>query len=159
MQIKFHNKVSPHTCQNGYHQKDNKLQVFTRMLEKEMATHSSVLAWRISGTVEPGGLPSMGSHRVRHDWSYEDVEKREPWHPVGGNINCYSHYEKLYGGFSKSKNRTALIQVIYLKDTIPVSWRHRYTPIFIAALLTVAKIRRWPKCWAIDECIQRNGVE
>ena len=38
-------------------------------LEKEMATHSSVLAWRIPGTGEPGGLPFMGSHRVRHDWS------------------------------------------------------------------------------------------
>ena len=38
-------------------------------LEKEMATCSSVLAWRIPGTGEPGGLPSMGSHRVRHDWS------------------------------------------------------------------------------------------
>ena len=36
-------------------------------LEKEMATHSSVLAWRIPGMVEPGGLPSVGSHRVRHD--------------------------------------------------------------------------------------------
>ena len=36
-------------------------------LEKEMATHSSVLAWRIPGTGESGGLPSMGSHRVRHD--------------------------------------------------------------------------------------------
>ena len=36
-------------------------------LEKEMATHSSVLAWRIPQTGEPGGLPSMGSHRVRHD--------------------------------------------------------------------------------------------
>ena len=36
-------------------------------LEKEMATHSSVLAWRIPGTEEPGGLPSMGSHRVEHD--------------------------------------------------------------------------------------------
>ena len=34
-----------------------------------MAIHSSVLAWRIPGTGEPGGLPSMGSHRVRHDWS------------------------------------------------------------------------------------------
>ena len=50
-------------------------------LEKEMATHSSVLAWRISGTGEPGGLLSMGSHRVGHDWSdlaaaaveYEDL--------------------------------------------------------------------------------------
>ena len=38
-------------------------------LRKEMATHSSILAWRISGTGEPGGLPSMGSHRVGHDWS------------------------------------------------------------------------------------------
>ena len=36
-------------------------------LEKEMATHSSVLAWRIPGIGEPGGLPSMGSHRVGHD--------------------------------------------------------------------------------------------
>ena len=34
-----------------------------------MATHSSALAWRIPGMVEPGGLPSMGSHRVGHDWS------------------------------------------------------------------------------------------
>ena len=38
-------------------------------LEKAMATHCSVFAWRIPGTGEPGGLPSMGSHRVRHDWS------------------------------------------------------------------------------------------
>ena len=38
-------------------------------LEKEMATHSSVLAWRLPGTWEPGGLPSMGSHRVGHNWS------------------------------------------------------------------------------------------
>jgi len=37
--------------------------------EKEMATHSSILAWRIPGTGEPGGLPSMGLHRVGHDWS------------------------------------------------------------------------------------------
>ena len=36
-------------------------------LEKEMATHSSVLAWRIPGTGEPDRLPSVGSHRVRHD--------------------------------------------------------------------------------------------
>ena len=38
-------------------------------LEKEMATHSSVLAWRIPGTAEPGRLLSMGSHRAEHDWS------------------------------------------------------------------------------------------
>ena len=38
-------------------------------LEKEMVTHSSILAWRIPETREPGGLPSMGLHRVGHDWS------------------------------------------------------------------------------------------
>ena len=38
-------------------------------LEKEMATHSSVHTWRIPGTAEPGGLPSMGLHRVWHDWT------------------------------------------------------------------------------------------
>ena len=43
-------------------------------LEKEMATHSSVLAWRIPETGEPGGLPSMGSHRVGQDWS--DLNKK-----------------------------------------------------------------------------------
>ena len=39
------------------------------VLEKEMATHSSILAWRIPRMGEPGGLPSMGSQRVGHDWS------------------------------------------------------------------------------------------
>ena len=38
-------------------------------MEKAMATHSSTLAWKIPGTGGPGGLPSMGSHRVGHDWS------------------------------------------------------------------------------------------
>jgi len=38
-------------------------------LEKEMATHSNVLAWRIPGTGEPGGLPSVGLHGVGHNWS------------------------------------------------------------------------------------------
>ena len=45
-----------------------RLQFHFHALEKEMATHSSVLTWRIPGTAGPGGLPSMGLHRVRHDW-------------------------------------------------------------------------------------------
>ena len=45
-------------------------------LEKEMATRSSILAWRVPGTAEPGGLPSMGSHRVGHYWS--DLAARAP---------------------------------------------------------------------------------
>ena len=43
--------------------------MYFHALEKEMATHSSVLAWRVPGTGEPGGLPSMGSYRVGHYWS------------------------------------------------------------------------------------------
>ena len=43
------------------------LTLYPLLVEKEMATHSSVLAWRISGTGEPGVLPSMGLHRVGHD--------------------------------------------------------------------------------------------
>ena len=51
---------------------ETRLSVFTftfhfHALEKEMATHSSVLAWRIPGTGEPGGLPSMGLHRIGHN--------------------------------------------------------------------------------------------
>ena len=47
-------------------------------LQKEMATHSSVLAWRIPGTGEPGGLPSLGSRIVEHDWSDLAVARRKP---------------------------------------------------------------------------------
>ena len=57
-------------CVRVGHDWATSLLLFTfHALEKEMATHSSVLAWRIPGTGEPGGLPSMGSHRVGHDWS------------------------------------------------------------------------------------------
>ena len=54
-------------------------------LEKEMATHSSVLAWRIPGTGEPGGLPSMGFHRVRHDWS-DLASTKIPWTEEPGGL-------------------------------------------------------------------------
>jgi len=64
-------------------------------LEEEMATHSSVLAWRIPGTGEPGGLLSMGSHRVGHDWS--DLAAAATAYTVGGNAKwcrCYvEHHE------------------------------------------------------------------
>ena len=58
------------------------------VLEKEMATHSSVHAWRIPGMGKPGGLPSMGSHRVGHDWS--DLAAAASF---GGNILlCHMKY-------------------------------------------------------------------
>ena len=56
-------------------------------LEKEMATHSSVLAWRIPGMGEPGGLTSMGSHRVGHNWAtslslFTFMHWRKKWQPT-----------------------------------------------------------------------------
>ena len=51
----------------GCEESDTTEQLHFHALEKEMATHSSVLAWRIPGMGEPRGLPSMGSHRVGHD--------------------------------------------------------------------------------------------
>ena len=58
-------------------------------MEKEMATHSSVLAWRVPGTGEPGGLPSMGSHRVRQDWSNLAAAAAER-DKVAHTLNCLS---------------------------------------------------------------------
>ena len=61
-----------YTTAHGVAKSQTRLSDFTltfnfHALEKEMATHSSVLAWRIPGTGEPGGLLSIGSHRVGHD--------------------------------------------------------------------------------------------
>ena len=71
---KFHGWRSLVAAVHGVTKSQARLSDFTftfhfHALKKEMATHSSVLAWRILGTGEPGGLPSMGSHRVRHDRS------------------------------------------------------------------------------------------
>ena len=62
-------KIEHKLCykQSWIHLSDFTLTFHFHALEKEMATHSSVLAWRIPGMGEPGGLPSMGSHRVGHD--------------------------------------------------------------------------------------------
>jgi len=67
---KFHGRRSLVGCSPwGREESDMTERLHFHALEKEMTTHSSVFAWRILGMGEPGGLPSMGSHRVRHDWS------------------------------------------------------------------------------------------
>ena len=71
---KSHGQRSLVGCSHGVAKSRTWLSDFTftfhfHALEKEMATHLSVLAWRIPGKGEPGGLPSMGLHRVGHDWS------------------------------------------------------------------------------------------
>ena len=77
-------------------------------LEKEMATHSSILAWRIPGMAEPGGLPSMGSHRVGHDWSdlalagnkehkpHWPSELGDQWQPLGSSHKKPGHQIRVH---------------------------------------------------------------
>ena len=69
-----------------------------------MVTHSSVLAWRIQGTGEPGGLPSMGSHRVGHDWSdlaaaaaANTILIYRKYHMVNIHIHTYTHTQLILG--------------------------------------------------------------
>ena len=67
-------------------------------LEKEMATHSNVLTWRILGMGEPGGRPSVGSHRVGHDWN--DLAAAAAWRPTRPSRSntqkrCPFHYRGL----------------------------------------------------------------
>ena len=80
---------------NGVAKSRTWLSIFTftfhfHTLEKEMATHSSILAWRIPGTGEPGGLSSMGSHRVGHDRS-DLAAAAWPNNPTAGHIPWENH--------------------------------------------------------------------
>ena len=74
-------------------------------LEKEMATHSSALAWRIPGMGEPGGLPSMGSHRVGHNWSnlaaaVGKIPWSRKWQPTPVFLPGKSHGQRSPAGYS-----------------------------------------------------------
>ena len=75
-----------------------------------MATHSSILAWRIPGTGEPGGLLSVGSHRDRH--SLSDL--------AAAATSYYITYPPIYPFFYPSVN------LLYFSDTFTVSYRHSY---------------------------------
>ena len=80
-------------CPWGREESDTTERLHFHALEKEMATHSSVVTWRIPGTGEPGGLPSMGLHRDRHNWS-DLAEARSlliPWFSMCDKI-CQEIY-------------------------------------------------------------------
>ena len=77
-------------------------------LEKKMATHSSVLAWRIPGTGKPGGLPSMGSHRVGHDWSAA-AAAAAALHDINENLT----------------------QWMIVKSTVSALWEFKFPPFYL----------------------------
>ena len=111
-------------------------------LEKEMATHSSVLAWRIPGMGEPGGLPSMGSHRVGHDWSdlaaaaaCDTVVKNLPANT--GNVGSIPGSGKFHGGGNGNALRYSCLE----KSMERGAWR--------ATVHGVTKIQTWLSTHAI----------
>ena len=61
-------------------------------LEEGLVTHSSILAWRIPWTEEPGRLQSMGSWTVRHDWEMKHKHVHERWKVVRSRIHCFYYY-------------------------------------------------------------------
>ena len=83
----------------------------------------------------------------------------EPSYAVGGNVNWYSHYGKQYGGSSKKlKIELPYDTAIPLLDIYPektIIWKDTCTPVFIAALFTIAKTWRKPKCPLTDEWIKK----
>ena len=84
-------------------------------LEKEMATHSSILAWRIPGTEKPGGLPSMGSHRVGHGWS--DLPAAAAAYRPIRNVNLFVYFvdhlsSSLKAKFSSKQECNFLLTVL-----------------------------------------------
>ena len=88
-------------------------------LEREMATHSSVLAWRVPGMGEPGGLPSMGSHRVGHDWSYFAATVKAMALPVG-MYGCQSWTAK-----KSEPRRNDAFELWCWRRLLRVSWTAR----------------------------------
>ena len=87
-------------------------------LEKEMATHSSVLAWRIPGMGEPGGLPSMGSLRVGHDWSDLAVAAEPAW-LISVHVDLDSLAEVVFVRFLHYKGFSPLsIICIFVRESL-----------------------------------------
>ena len=86
-----------------------------------MATHSSVLAWRIPGMVEPGGLPSMGPHRVEHDWSDAEAAADFP----GGSDGKESVYNAWDPGSSPGLGRSLEKEIAIHSST--TAWKIPWT--------------------------------
>ena len=93
-------------------------------LQKEMATHSSVLAWRIPETGEPGGLPSLGSHRVGHEWSDLAAAAKQ-------NENAGSLAQKMIKNFKTATTdhlTSSLTFQVTTEVTHPWSWPCKKMP-------------------------------
>ena len=105
-------------------------------LEKGMATHSSILAWRIPRMEELGGLQSMGSHRVRHDWAALTFMRK--WGPQVENL-----IQQWRRGADRSGAPVACAKVIKVVPT-PVSWTLK---LLVCRCPGVQAVLLWITCW------------
>ena len=112
--------------------------------EKEMATHSSVLAWRILGTGEPGGLPSMGSHRVEHDWSDSRSSNFLISYTSVRSIPFLSLIVLIFA------HNVPLVFLIFLTRS---SLSHSIVSLYFFALITEEGFLISP-CYSLELCIQ-----
>ena len=113
-------------------------------LEKEMATHFSILAWRIPGTEEPVGLPSMGSHRVGHGWrdlaAAAAADKKSCFGlQIGHNKE---HKSVMYGLWGKSISWPLIVNNVILKHIHTHSVTHHPRP-----LLSSKDKQLWQNIW------------
>ena len=99
-------------------------------LEKEMATHSSVLAWRIPGTGKPGGLLSMGLHRVRHDWSDLAVAAAGNWVEYCYHSDFQRQYDNKIPKSKKIFECNSILPFVFKN----LGWKVNYT-LWISAIL------------------------
>ena len=121
-------------------------------LEKEMATHSSILAWRIPWAEEPGGLQSMGLQRVRHDWATKHIAEkptltrmRHPESTVYIRVHSRCHPFNGLGQMCKDMCPSLSYRVLSLPETSSVLI---YSSLFSSNLLQ--PILPFPECLAVE---------
>ena len=84
------------------------------------------------------------------------MEKREPSYTVGGIVNWYSHYGEEHGGSIKNKTYNAVILLLGICLQKTIVGKYTCTPMFIAALFTIARTWKQPKCLLTDEWIKKR---
>ena len=127
-------------------------------LEKEMATHSIVLAWRIPGTGEPGGLPSMGSHRVGHDWSAYccSVMSDSLW-PHGLQHARFPCPLSTPGAYLNSWTSSWWCHPTISSSVVPFSSCLHSFPASGSFLMSSALRIRWPMYWSFSFSISPSS--
>ena len=114
--------------------------------EKEMATHSSVLAWRIPGTGEPGGLPSMGSHRVRHNWS--DLAAAATYYKISTTSDMQMVSEAFLRAESEEELKSLLMRV--KEEMKKLAWNSTFKNLRSWHPVHRFMANRWGKCGSSD---------